>query len=121
MHSPPPPPPPTACHSDRHTTLMADVPQSPAPPAPGAPRLIITEMVLENFKSYAGAQHVGPFHKARGVAVPDDGRTLGPAWLVTAAFHIMGAASQPSIATYLPSDSCCHSPTVTACCRASPR
>lgn len=32
-----------------------------APP----PRLMITEMVLENFKSYAGAQRVGPFHKAR--------------------------------------------------------
>ena len=26
-------------------------------------RLVIREMVLENFKSYAGAQHVGPFHK----------------------------------------------------------
>ena len=27
------------------------------------PRLVISQMVLENFKSYAGAQHVGPFHK----------------------------------------------------------
>lgn len=27
------------------------------------PRLIISEMVLENFKSYAGQQRVGPFHK----------------------------------------------------------
>ena len=27
------------------------------------PRLMIREMVLENFKSYAGAQRVGPFHK----------------------------------------------------------
>ena len=26
-------------------------------------RLMIREMVLENFKSYAGIQHVGPFHK----------------------------------------------------------
>ncbi len=26
-------------------------------------RLIITDMVLENFKSYAGEQLVGPFHK----------------------------------------------------------
>lgn len=31
----------------------------------GVPRLIIKEMVLENFKSYAGAQRVGPFHKVR--------------------------------------------------------
>lgn len=29
------------------------------------PRLVIREMVLENFKSYAGAQKVGPFHKVR--------------------------------------------------------
>ena len=29
----------------------------------GTPRLMITEMVLENFKSYAGVQRVGPFHK----------------------------------------------------------
>lgn len=28
-------------------------------------RLVIREMVLENFKSYAGAQRVGPFHKVR--------------------------------------------------------
>ena len=28
-----------------------------------AKRLIITEMGLENFKSYAGVQRVGPFHK----------------------------------------------------------
>ena len=27
----------------------------------GRPRLAIEKMVLENFKSYAGAQHVGPF------------------------------------------------------------
>jgi hypothetical protein len=31
-------------------------------------RLMIREMVLENFKSYAGAQHIGPFHKV-GAAV----------------------------------------------------
>jgi hypothetical protein len=31
-------------------------------PAP-AKRLIITHMTLENFKSYAGVQHIGPFHK----------------------------------------------------------
>ena len=29
------------------------------------PRLAIKKMVLENFNSYAGAQHVGPFHKVR--------------------------------------------------------
>lgn len=35
----------------------------------GEPRLVIREMVLENFKSYAGAQKVGPFHKVSLVVV----------------------------------------------------
>lgn len=30
---------------------------------PNKPRLIITQMVLENFKSYAGRQVIGPFHR----------------------------------------------------------
>lgn len=29
----------------------------------GRPRLFIKKMVLENFKSYAGKKHIGPFHK----------------------------------------------------------
>jgi len=28
----------------------------------GAPRLMMTQMVLENFKSYGGKQVIGPFH-----------------------------------------------------------
>ena len=28
-------------------------------------RLVITHMELENFKSYAGVQRIGPFHKVR--------------------------------------------------------
>jgi hypothetical protein len=32
-------------------------------PAAIPKRLIITHMTLENFKSYAGVQHIGPFHK----------------------------------------------------------
>ena len=31
----------------------------------GTPRLFIKEMVMRNFKSYAGEQRVGPFHKVR--------------------------------------------------------
>lgn len=34
-----------------------------APPADRPPRLFIKEMVMRNFKSYAGEQRVGPFHK----------------------------------------------------------
>lgn len=43
----------------------------PAPPPPamtneaGAPRLMITHLVNRNFKSYAGEQILGPFHKVR--------------------------------------------------------
>ncbi|KAL6780915.1 SMC4 [Auxenochlorella protothecoides x Auxenochlorella symbiontica] len=36
-------------------------------------RLIITEMVLENFKSYAGEQRVGPFHKCFSSVVGPNG------------------------------------------------
>ncbi|KAJ2802319.1 Structural maintenance of chromosomes protein 4, partial [Coemansia helicoidea] len=54
------------------TQELADVPLSgvapAAPAAPtareqGRPRLVITQMVLEDFKSYAGRQTIGPFHK----------------------------------------------------------
>ena len=31
----------------------------------GKPRLVIKRLELENFKSYAGVQHIGPFHKVR--------------------------------------------------------
>lgn len=40
---------------------------SPFSPSTSAsrPRLVIKEMVLRNFKSYAGEQRIGPFHKVR--------------------------------------------------------
>ena len=45
------------------------------------PRLMIRQMVLENFKSYAGTQYVGPFHKVRrwGAAVGPRERGRGRA------------------------------------------
>jgi hypothetical protein len=33
-------------------------------------RLIITHMTLENFKSYAGVQQIGPFHKVSARRAP---------------------------------------------------
>jgi len=46
--------------------------ESPAPekmvdetPVVSKPRPIITKMVLENFKSYAGVKDIGPFHKVK--------------------------------------------------------
>jgi hypothetical protein len=50
--------------------LSSEFPAESHPGRDGAePRLFITEMVMENFKSYAGEQRVGPFHKVF-VAVP---------------------------------------------------
>ena len=46
--------------------LHINVPPPPPPPmkADGTgPRLIITHIVNENFKSYAGKKILGPFHK----------------------------------------------------------
>jgi len=37
------------------------------------PRLMITKMVLENFKSYAGVKEVGPFHKCFSAVVGPNG------------------------------------------------
>ncbi|KAI3438320.1 hypothetical protein D9Q98_000754 [Chlorella vulgaris] len=51
---------------------MAGTPER-GTPAPGAPRLVITQMVLEDFKSYAGAQVVGPFHKSFSSVVGPNG------------------------------------------------
>ncbi|CAJ1065334.1 structural maintenance of chromosomes protein 4 isoform X1 [Xyrichtys novacula] len=46
--------------------ILVSIPPPP-PPAmtnePGAPRLMITHLVNRNFKSYAGEQILGPFHK----------------------------------------------------------
>jgi structural maintenance of chromosome 4 len=59
--TPQPPSPQPSLHA-------APPPPSPTPkPKPEGPqkRLIIHKMVLENFKSYAGRQEIGPFHKVR--------------------------------------------------------
>ncbi|KAI3452303.1 hypothetical protein Pfo_008968 [Paulownia fortunei] len=42
-------------------------------PASRAPRLFIKEMVMRNFKSYAGEQRVGPFHKSFSAVVGPNG------------------------------------------------
>ena len=44
--------------------MSVDEEMAVVPSAEGS-RLVIKEMVLENFKSYAGEQRVGPFHKVR--------------------------------------------------------
>eukprot|EP00951_Prasinocladus_malaysianus_P024840 scaffold215791_cov47-Prasinocladus_malaysianus.AAC.1 len=47
-----------------------DVDMGAAGPGDGSPRLVIKELALENFKSYAGVQRVGPFHKASPHLLP---------------------------------------------------
>mmetsp|Transcript_10732 Transcript_10732/g.16870 ORF Transcript_10732/g.16870 Transcript_10732/m.16870 type:complete len:142 (-) Transcript_10732:3651-4076(-) len=37
------------------------------------PRLMITKMTLENFKSYAGVKEIGPFHKCFSAVVGPNG------------------------------------------------
>jgi structural maintenance of chromosome 4 len=39
----------------------------------GKTRLMITKMILENFKSYAGSQEIGPFHKRFSSVVGPNG------------------------------------------------
>lgn len=59
--------------------IVGSIPPPP-PPAmtnePGAPRLMITHLVNRNFKSYAGEQILGPFHKVR----PNMVTHVIPAW-----------------------------------------
>lgn len=57
--------------------LFADFGPIEIPPAPesvasyevNGPRLMISKIVNENFKSYAGVQTLGPFHKVWGLIV----------------------------------------------------
>lgn len=46
---------------------------SPAPPPQPQRRLVIHKLVLENFKSYAGRQEIGPFHKSFSSVVGPNG------------------------------------------------
>lgn len=47
------------------TTMADEFTTQSTTPASRPPRLFIKEMVMRNFKSYAGEQRVGPFHKVR--------------------------------------------------------
>jgi structural maintenance of chromosome 4 len=46
---------------------------TPAPPPGPKPRLTIHKLVLVNFKSYAGRQEIGPFHKSFSAIVGPNG------------------------------------------------
>ncbi|EIW71748.1 hypothetical protein TREMEDRAFT_27197 [Tremella mesenterica DSM 1558] len=52
--------------------MTAPAPPPPAPTGP-KPRLTIHKLVLVNFKSYAGRQEIGPFHKSFSAIVGPNG------------------------------------------------
>ncbi|KAL9427326.1 hypothetical protein AB3S75_029505 [Citrus x aurantiifolia] len=52
---------------------MESVDDSASPGSRKRPRLFIKEMVMRNFKSYAGEQRVGPFHKSFSAVVGPNG------------------------------------------------
>ncbi|XP_048431168.1 structural maintenance of chromosomes protein 4 [Pyrus x bretschneideri] len=58
--------------SESQDEFMADG-SDPGPGASRGPRLFIREMVMRNFKSYAGEQRVGPFHKSFSAVVGPNG------------------------------------------------
>ncbi|KNE60833.1 hypothetical protein AMAG_06599 [Allomyces macrogynus ATCC 38327] len=66
--APPAPTNPTAL-----TTNATTLPPPPGPAPLGGPRLVMTRMVLTNFKSYAGKQEIGPFHKSFTAVVGPNG------------------------------------------------
>lgn len=53
--------------------MSTDPKSTPGKKPPSTPRLFIKEMVMHNFKSYAGAQRVGPFHKSFTAVVGPNG------------------------------------------------
>ncbi|KAI9474622.1 Structural maintenance of chromosomes protein 4 [Coemansia sp. RSA 990] len=55
------------------TGLASTAPENTEQQEQSRPRLIITQMVLENFKSYAGRQVIGPFHKSFSAIVGPNG------------------------------------------------
>ncbi|KAH9070762.1 RecF/RecN/SMC N terminal domain-containing protein [Lactarius deliciosus] len=76
-------PPTTSLAHEEEKSLLDDLPISPAkarhalPPVeePKGPysRLVIHKLVLVNFKSYAGRQEIGPFHKSFSAIVGPNG------------------------------------------------
>ncbi|XP_071704050.1 structural maintenance of chromosomes protein 4-like [Rutidosis leptorrhynchoides] len=53
--------------------MSTDCNSTPAKKRASTPRLFIKEMVMMNFKSYAGEQRVGPFHKSFSAVVGPNG------------------------------------------------
>jgi Chromosome segregation ATPases len=64
---------PPSTHDPSTTTTTTTTTTSPPRKTSPPPRLIITQMILENFKSYAGIKTIGPFHKCFSSVVGPNG------------------------------------------------
>ncbi|XP_035190278.1 structural maintenance of chromosomes protein 4 [Oxyura jamaicensis] len=75
--------------------ILGSIPPPP-PPAmtnePGAPRLMITHIVNQNFKSYAGEQTLGPFHKRFSCIIGPNGS--GKSNIIDAMLFVFGYRAQ---------------------------
>lgn len=75
--------------------ILGSIPPPP-PPAmtnePGAPRLMITHIVNHNFKSYAGEQTLGPFHKRFSCIIGPNGS--GKSNIIDAMLFVFGYRAQ---------------------------
>ncbi|XP_072035252.1 LOW QUALITY PROTEIN: structural maintenance of chromosomes protein 4-like [Amphiura filiformis] len=60
-------------HNSSVTSSQNSSMNKPSSPAPAAPRLMITKIVTENFKSYAGTVSLGPFHKSFSCIIGPNG------------------------------------------------
>ncbi|KAH8556317.1 RecF/RecN/SMC N terminal domain-containing protein [Umbelopsis sp. PMI_123] len=54
-------------------SIRSEPQKSPTPDEEIKPRMVMTRMVLNNFKSYAGRQNIGPFHKSFSAVVGPNG------------------------------------------------
>lgn len=64
---------PTTPFAPRVVPIPIATPASPPPPSGPKARLTIHKLVLVNFKSYAGRQEIGPFHKSFSAIVGPNG------------------------------------------------
>uniref|UniRef100_A0A8C3V995 Structural maintenance of chromosomes protein n=1 Tax=Catharus ustulatus TaxID=91951 RepID=A0A8C3V995_CATUS len=75
--------------------ILGSIPPPP-PPAmtsePGAPRLMITHIVNQNFKSYAGEQTLGPFHKRFSCIIGPNGS--GKSNIIDSLLFVFGYRAQ---------------------------
>lgn len=75
--------------------ILGSIPPPPAPAMtsePGAPRLMITHIVNENFKSYAGVQTLGPFHKRFSCIIGPNGS--GKSNIIDSMLFVFGYRAQ---------------------------